>query len=140
MTMPAERSRRSVRVTPVVALAGAGVGAALGTGMLRIPCWFHALTGLDCPFCGGSRALGSLMHGDVAAALSYNAFAVLVLLPLAAATLVAAVRWESGRSRRWWPAGARGSRLVLAVAGLTLVWWVVRNLPFAPFPWLSAYA
>ncbi|MFD4249351.1 DUF2752 domain-containing protein [Amycolatopsis thermoflava] len=135
-----ERSWRSVRVTPAVAAAGLAAGVALGTGVLRIPCWFHALTGLDCPFCGGSRALGALLRGDVAGALSYNAFALVVLLPLAVATLVAAVRWEAGLARRWWPPGARGRWLTLSVAGLALVWWVGRNLPFAPFTGLSAYA
>lgn len=140
MTRQAERSWRSVRVTPAVAVGGVVAGAALGTGVLRIPCWFHALTGLDCPFCGGSRALGALLHGDVAAALSFNAFALVVLLPLAAVTLVAAMRWEAGRARRWWPAGVHGWRLTLAIAGLVVVWWVVRNLPFAPFTGLSAYA
>lgn len=134
------RSWRSVRVTPAVAAAGAGAAVALGTGVLRIPCWFHALTGLDCPFCGGSRAVGALLHGDVGAALSFNAFALVVLLPLAVVTLVAAVRWEAGRARRWWSDGALGWRLTLAVAGLLVVWWVVRNVPFAPFTGLSAYA
>lgn len=136
----AGRSWRSVRVTPAVAVAGAAAGAALGTGLLRIPCWFHALTGLDCPFCGGSRALGALLHGDLRAALSVNAFAVVVLLPLAAVTLAAAARWEAGRARRWWPEGARGRRLTLVVVALVVAWWVVRNLPFAPFTGLSAYA
>ncbi|WP_162831231.1 DUF2752 domain-containing protein, partial [Amycolatopsis ruanii] len=98
--MTVRRSWRSVRVTPAVAAAGLAAGAALGTGVLRIPCWFHALTGLDCPFCGGSRALGALLHGDVLAALSYNAFALVVLLPLAVVTLVDAARWEAGRARR----------------------------------------
>ncbi|NIH81589.1 hypothetical protein FHX46_004119 [Amycolatopsis viridis] len=140
MTTPAERSWRSVRVTPAVAAGVLGAGAALATGTLRIPCWFHALTGLDCPFCGGSRMLGALLHGDVPAALSDNAFALVVLLPLTAVTLVAAVRWEAGRARRWWPAGAGGTRLTLALAGLAIIWWLVRNLPFAPFTDLSAYA
>ncbi|UQS23513.1 DUF2752 domain-containing protein [Amycolatopsis thermalba] len=138
--MTVRRSWRSVRVTPAVAAAGLAAGAALGTGVLRIPCWFHALTGLDCPFCGGSRALGALLHGDVLAALSYNAFALVVLLPLAVVTLVDAARWEAGRARRWWPAGARGRWVTLVVVGLALVWWVGRNLPFAPFTGLSAYA
>jgi len=135
--MTVQRSWRSVRVTPAVAVAAAATGVALGTGVLRIPCWFHALTGLDCPFCGGSRALGALLHGDVGAALSFNAFALVVLGPLAVGAWVAALRWEAGRARRWWPAGTRGA---LLVAGALVVWWVVRNLPVAPFTGLSAYA
>lgn len=38
----------------------------------RIPCLFHASTGLLCPGCGTTRSLTALVHGDVAGALSFN--------------------------------------------------------------------
>lgn len=50
-------------------------------------CWFHAATGLDCPGCGGTRALHQLLHGDVLGALALNPllfvllFGALVSLP-----------------------------------------------------------
>ncbi len=50
-------------------VGGAVLGLALGTGVVRVPCWFRLLTGLDCPFCGGSRALGALLEGDLAGAI-----------------------------------------------------------------------
>jgi hypothetical protein len=40
-------------------------------------CPFHKWTGLDCPGCGGLRALHQLLHGLVLAALRFNAFVVL---------------------------------------------------------------
>ncbi|TQI94126.1 uncharacterized protein DUF2752 [Amycolatopsis cihanbeyliensis] len=134
--MRVERSWRSLRRTPALVGGLAVTGAALGTGVLVIPCWFHALTGLDCPFCGGSRALGALLHGDPVAAIGYNAFAVLVLLPVAVVVLVALARWEVGRATRWWPAGARGLRLALLLGALTMAWWVLRDLP--GLGWLRA--
>lgn len=41
-------------------------------------CVFYQLTGLYCPGCGAGRALSSLIHGDILAALHYNAFFLLV--------------------------------------------------------------
>src|SRR4051794_41482526 len=42
-------------------------------------CPFKAVTGLDCPGCGGTRALHQLFTGHPGAALSFNVLAVLVL-------------------------------------------------------------
>jgi hypothetical protein len=45
----------------------------VGLGSLRMPpCPFHALTGIACPMCGATRALGSLAVGDVLGALAWN--------------------------------------------------------------------
>lgn len=46
-------------------------------------CPFHKLTGLWCPGCGGQRALHELLHGRIVEAVSLNALAVLVVVPLA---------------------------------------------------------
>jgi hypothetical protein len=40
-------------------------------------CLFHRVTGLDCPGCGSLRALHELLHGNLAAAVHFNAFLVL---------------------------------------------------------------
>jgi len=39
-------------------------------------CQFHRLTGLNCPGCGGTRALYALLHGEVSTALRDNALLV----------------------------------------------------------------
>jgi hypothetical protein len=93
-------------------------------------CPTKALFGIDCPGCGGMRMVYSLLHGDIRAALHYNALSLVVLLLLG----WSAVAWTVGRLRgrpvgtwlrwRWTPIV-----FVIAFAG----WFVVRNLPFAPF-------
>lgn len=76
------------------------------------------------------RMLYSLLHGDVLAAVKYNALAVVALALL----IVAYATWSYGRivgrntvtwlQYRW-------------TAAITLIlvstWFVVRNLPFPPF-------
>ena len=43
------------------------------------PCPLRAVTGLDCPFCGATRATFRLLRGDVVGALDLNALWVLAL-------------------------------------------------------------
>src|SRR6266513_4699752 len=42
-------------------------------------CPLHAMTGLHCPGCGSLRAVHSLLHGDIGAALHFNALLILSL-------------------------------------------------------------
>ena len=42
-------------------------------------CPFQALTHLDCPGCGATRAIAELLHGHVAAALHFNAAATMLV-------------------------------------------------------------
>lgn len=93
-------------------------------------CPTKLLLHIDCPGCGSMRMLYSLMHGDLAAAVRYNALALVALVLLFWAYLAWAYGRVSGRRvcswqhHRWTP-----------VVTLTLVsvWFVVRNIPFAPF-------
>ena len=41
---------------------------------LNFPCLFHLATGYYCPGCGGTRAIASLLHGQV---ILYTAFLLL---------------------------------------------------------------
>jgi hypothetical protein len=88
------RSRRLVAPLAVGALtlcATAYVGLVDPNEPGHYPlCPTKALTGLDCPGCGGLRATHALVTGDVVGALDHNAFVVLVLIPLA---VVAWIAW-----------------------------------------------
>ncbi len=92
---------------------------------LTPPCPFRAITGLWCPFCGGTRAVWAATHGDFRLMLHANA-----LLPVYA--LFALWAWMAflGRLTGWWRVPAPGGRAFYAVAVAVLVGFtVVRNLP-----------
>lgn len=114
-----------------VALAGAltyiGLADPHRPGFLFPACPFKALTGLDCPACGGLRMTHDLLNGDLPAAVVDNIF-LLVALPALLVWLV--VRWR------------RGLKLMPTAATITVVaaavaWTVVRNWP--GFPLVPTY-
>lgn len=93
-------------------------------------CPTRSLFGVVCPGCGSLRMIYSLLRGDLASAVRYNAVGVLViLLVLWSWTAGLVGRFQDRRIRTWehW----RWSAVIAAV--VVLVWAVVRNLPFPPF-------
>ena len=84
------------RMGPIALGAGLVGSAAIlsannpSAGGLHFPtCAFHQATGLWCPACGLTRGTYQLLHGHVAAALSYNIFTPVVLVGI----LVAWCAW-----------------------------------------------
>ena len=57
---------------------------------LNFPCLFHLVTGYYCPGCGGTRAIASLLHGQLFRSflyhpvILYTAFLFLILNALKA--------------------------------------------------------
>ena len=124
-------------IPPALAVAGAAAACAFvlaadptTPGGVSPPGPTKALFGIVCPGCGAARMLYSLLHGDVGAAVAYNAVGV-VSLALILWTLVAwtASRLSGRRLPRWeaW----RWSPIMVGI--VVAVWAVARNLPFAPF-------
>jgi hypothetical protein len=91
-------------------------------GSLFPPCPFKAMTGWNCPGCGGLRMTHDLLHGDLAAAVVDNVF-LLVGLPLLAAWLL--TRWRRGQSLM--PISA-----IVVIVVATVTWTVARNMPGFP--------
>ncbi len=110
------------------ALAGAAALTYVGLvdphrpGSMFPPCMFKLITGWNCPGCGGLRMTYDVLHGDLAAAVVDNVFA-LVGLPLLLLWVV--VRRRAGRPP-FTPA-------VFWIIGIAVVGWtVVRNIPGFP--------
>lgn len=91
-----------------------------------LPCPFQATTGWDCPGCGTQRAIHQLLHGNARAAWEANPFVILILplFVLAVAQWYArdVLRLDVRQTRMPWP-------LIVALVAVTIIYWIVRNLP-----------
>ena len=124
---PTTNRRRSLAIAGTGAalmggLAYVGLGNPHSPDFVFLPCPFKALTGWDCPACGGLRMTHDLLHGDLAAAFVDNAF-VLIGLPLLLA-------WVMLRRYRGQPTANTSAFVVVIAAAVT--WTIVRNLPGFP--------
>jgi hypothetical protein len=139
---PVTTQRRPERLRRPVLITG-GLAAATLALRLHDPhqrgswgfCPLHLVTGLDCPGCGGLRAVNDLTHGDVRAALSSNLL-VVIGIPV---TMVLLVRWlvRAWRGTAPSPMPPRVWRwLWWAGLAITLVFFVWRNIPQGA--WLAA--
>ncbi len=92
-------------------------------------CMFHAVTGLDCPGCGGLRATHQLLHGKVAEAFRLNPLLV-CLLPagvfLGGRYALARLRGKAVPTQP----PARATAAVWVLAAMVVAFGVLRNLPW----------
>ena len=88
------------------------------------PCPILALTGWQCPGCGSTRALYSLLHGDVPKALSMNP---LLLASYASAALLIAMA-VAERLSRLRLARVLSTAAIALLAGAAIYTGVLRNL------------
>jgi hypothetical protein len=97
-------------------------------------CPTKLLTGLDCPLCGATRAVHSLLRGNVVGAMDHNLMFVL-LLPFLAYAFVAWTAASLGRPMRPIPMSSKWVSIPLAVA--LVAFTIVRNL-HGPLHWLNS--
>jgi hypothetical protein len=81
-----------------------------------IACVFRAVTEIDCPFCGMTRATLALGRGDVAGALGHH--------PLAPAVIVLCVIAGIGVAAGRWPRGPRVALEARHVLACVAVVWI----------------
>ena len=120
---------RTRRALEGLALGGLALVGALVPADRPLPfpvCAWRAMTGLDCPGCGFTRAVCHALQGDLSGSIALH-----VAGPVAAAALVAGTVWlltEAAADRPL--AAALRHRLVYAglwgSAGVSLVAWGVR--------------
>lgn len=78
-----------------------------------LPCPFHIITGLSCPFCGSQRMAVALLHGHVAEAFWLNP-ALFVGAPLVGL---------------WWLWKREiSSRAALVILCICIAWGIARNI------------
>ncbi|GAA4562253.1 hypothetical protein GCM10023176_02900 [Micromonospora coerulea] len=96
----------------------------------RPTCLLKLTTGLDCPGCGGTRALWYVLHADLPAAARHH-FLFVFSLPFLAYLFVA---WAGNQAFGWrLPELRLSSKVIGGFLAAWLAFSVVRNLPWAPF-------
>ena len=90
-------------------------------------CVFHKLTGLHCPGCGSLRATHHLLQGHLGEALSMNIL-LFILAPVLTGYAIQGLRGKTVRI---------SCKVGITILVLVLLFWVLRNLPVAPFSILA---
>jgi hypothetical protein len=93
---------------------------ALATGGPGCP--FRAVTGMDCPFCGMTRATLAMSSGDVTGALAFHPLAPLVLALVLGLTIVVVIGRTDVLLRGKRPWILLGSILGIWIARLVIGW------------------
>ncbi|HET8970459.1 MAG TPA: DUF2752 domain-containing protein, partial [Candidatus Nanopelagicales bacterium] len=111
---PAERRSWRAAIAPYATPLAVGALVVAATAYFAVvdpnqpghfpACPLRATTGLDCPACGGLRAVHALCHGELGTALDQNLLVTVVLLPLAVISWLLWL-WRSRPGRRPAPAG-----------------------------------
>lgn len=133
--LPRPRHRLTLALWPLALAAGVAVLLVLhffppGQYAIYPVCPLKQGTGLDCPGCGGLRAMHQLTNGNLAAAWRLNPF-VFLILPLAAyETIVRGALQQDRFSVLSRP------RLLIALGLFLLAFTLVRNLPLLAH-WLT---
>ncbi|MFV2085090.1 DUF2752 domain-containing protein [Micromonospora sp. LOL_021] len=132
---------RSPRWLAPLAVLGC-IGAAAGYTVITDPttssaeaapsCLLKLTTGLDCPGCGGTRAVWYLLNGDLGAAARHHLLLVFAVPFL----LYVYLAWTGQQLFRWrLPQLSFSPTAVGWSLGVWLAFAVLRNLPWEPFSW-----
>ncbi|BAY60375.1 hypothetical protein NIES22_04340 [Calothrix brevissima NIES-22] len=130
-----------IKTLKVITLTGVIVVAAIilyffnpSSSALYPPSPFRALTGLYCPGCGTLRALHQLLHGHIFKAFDLNPL-MMVAMPYLiysyvsySAPVILGVKVPQIFIKPNW---------IWLILKIILGYWVLRNIPFAPFSWLA---
>ena len=103
---------------------GLGLSVIYAATGLGVSCPFRAVTGWECPLCGGTRMGSALLHGEVGAAVGFNPLALLLVGVIGALGVLWGVEAFGGPAVRL-PAGLRRRLCVVSPGRWLLVGSIV---------------
>lgn len=87
-------------------------------------CIFHSLTGLYCPGCGGTRAVRTLLQGDLRMSVQYHP---LVLYTVIAVLAEVIIRFLSKKRKHPLDHKKRERILILIGDAIVVINWIFKN-------------
>lgn len=99
-------------------------------------CTVLYLTGLQCPGCGGQRALHYLLHGEIMMALRYNVLFV-IGLPFLIYLYYLVLQMYVLKNEKYLNRTIFSTRFVYIFLAILLIFFVLRNIPIEPFTYLA---
>jgi Protein of unknown function (DUF2752) len=123
-TVPREAGPRSavpagLPLTGGIVAGGLALSAIYATTGVGLSCPFLALTGWECPLCGGTRMGAALLRGDLGSAFAANPVALVAVAVLLVLSLLWTVELLGGPAVR--PPRALARRLALVPTSAWLV-------------------
>lgn len=100
-----------------------------------LACPFKYATGYHCPGCGSQRAIHQLAHGNIISALSFNPLMILSLPIVIYGFGIKA--WNYLFSTQYRVGLFNSNFFIYTFFILVLLYWILRNIPIAPFDLLS---
>jgi hypothetical protein len=101
-----------------------------------VQCSLYQMTGLQCPGCGGQRALHYLLHGELLKAFRYNAIFVLTL-PILIYIYFVIVNVYGLKNTKYINTPLLGQYFGIITIIVLIVFFILRNIPCFPFTYLS---
>lgn len=100
-------------------------------------CQLHSLTGLHCPGCGTTRAVHSLLNGQVEQAIAWNPIALIVVPVLAIALIRSLWSWAWERPAK--PMRRSPAWIAAVIGTILILFGILRNVPIEPFSRLAPH-
>jgi len=99
-------------------------------------CTILYLTGLQCPGCGGQRALHYLLHGEILTAICYNILFV-VGFPFLLYLYYVLLQMYVLKNEKYLKRTIISTRFVIVFLVVLLLFFILRNIPVEPFTYLA---
>lgn len=103
---------------------------------IGVQCSFYQMTGLQCPGCGGQRALHYLLHGEFLKALHSNLLLV-IGLPFLIYLYIIIVKVYGLKNAAYINIPLLGRNFGIITIIVILSFFFLRNIPYPPFTYLS---
>ena len=100
--------------------------------MLKCP--LYSSTGVYCPGCGSQRAIHHLLHFNIIKAAQNN---ILFLIAIIAALYHYSIPLINTRFTKNYKSIFDSNRNLIIVLIITILFWILRNIPYYPFTLLA---